>query len=218
MIRRSMEQIYYDINKEDKMKVNIVDYSKNGEETIAQASGICYGKPDKDISRITRLKKHKHLATMRFAHAVILVENISRSCQNQLVRSKHLDFLVESQRYVNQSDRGFVMPECTDIAKDMINQHVKSSHDLYYDLVQSGMAKEDARAVLPLNTMTSMYVAGNIQAWMDYLYLRVSKHAQEEIRLVSISIWAILMSVYPAVFTDLVFDNKTFEEWGDYEN
>ncbi len=197
------------------MKVELIDHSKYAETTIAQAAGLCYGKPDKDVSRIKRLKQHSHLATMRFAHAVFKVTDISRACQNQIVRSKHLDFLVESQRYVDQSDRGFVMP------KSLLSQHeieafedaVDTANNTYKYLIDSGIPKEDARAVLPANTMTSMYVSGNFQAWLDFLKLRVSKHAQGEVQQVAVWIWATLAVSFPLVFKDLKFDDKGLTEW-----
>ena len=195
------------------MKISLIDYSKNGQETIAQAAGLCYGKPDKDTSRIKRLKEHKHLATMRFAHAVIKVEDISIACQNQMVRSKHLDFLVESKRYVDASDRGFVMPYVDATAHSLIDQAYVDALETYRDLIELGVPKEDARSILPANTMTSMYIAGNLQAWMDMFKLRVSKHAQKEIRDVALGCWGLLIEVYPLVFSDLTYEDKTYKEW-----
>ena len=195
------------------MEVTIIDYSKNGETTIAQAAGLCYGKSNKDVSRIKRLKEHKHLATMRFAHAVIKVEDISVACQNQMVRSKHLDFLVESKRYVDASDRGFVTPDVSYEAECVIDQAYIDARETYIELLEMGVSKEDARSILPANTMTSMYIAGNLQAWMDMFKLRVSKHAQKEIRDVAINSWGLLIEVYPLVFSDLIFEDKNYKEW-----
>jgi len=196
------------------MLTTLIDYSKNGETTVAQAAGICYGQPNKDVSRIKRLKQHKHLATMRFAHAVIKVEGISIACQNQMVRSKHLDFLVESKRYVDASNVGFVYPEgLPEEAYPLIDDAVSMANDTYRDLLELGVKKEDARSVLPANTITSMYIAGNTQAWMDMFKLRVSKHAQAEIREVAIRCWELLIECYPLIFSDLEFEGKTYKEW-----
>lgn len=195
------------------MKVSLIDHSKHGEETIAQSAGLCYGKPNKDVTRIQRLKEHKHLATMRFAHVVLKVEDISIACHGQIVRSKHLDFLVESKRYVDASNRGFVMPEVSEEATTIINESYLSSLNSYTRLLELGVAKEDARSILPMNTMTSMYIAGNLQAWIDFLKLRVDTHAQKEVREVAIKAWAILIDIYPLVFSDLKFKDRTFKEW-----
>jgi thymidylate synthase (FAD) len=94
-----------------------------------------------------------------------------------------------------------------------IERHVIATNTLYEELVAKGVPKEDARAILPQNTMTSMYVAGNFQAWMDFLKLRVSKHAQREVRVIAISIWERLGFTFPLVFRDLVYEGMTFDEW-----
>ena len=196
------------------MIVELIDHSCKAEETIAQSAGVCYGKPDKDTKRIARLKQHKHLATFRFAHAVFKVSDISRACQNQFVRSKHLDFLVESQRYVKQTNRGFVYPpSLSPEQQEEVKLHINHTNRLYQRLLVDGVSKEDARSVLPQNSMTTMYVAGNFQAWMDFLKLRVSTHAQQEIRTVAIYIWSTLAVNFPLVFKDIEFEAKSLQEW-----
>lgn len=196
------------------MKVELIDHSKNAEETIAQGAGMCYGQPDKDVSRITRLKQHGHLATFRFAHAVFKVEDISRACQNQIVRHKHLDFLVESQRYVDQTDRGFVMPDISDCDQALVSRVLYETEEIYTQLINGGVSKEDARAILPANTMTSMYIAGNFQAWSDALNLRVDSHAQKEIRTVFLHVWNRLNFNFPLAFPkNEVRNGKIMEEW-----
>lgn len=195
------------------MTVELIDYSKNAQETIAKGAGVCYGNDNRDISRIKRLKQHKHLATFRMAFAVFKISDISRVCQNQIVRSSHSNFLVESQRYVSQENRGFVMPDVDNKSKKEIEVFVEASRKLYERLLAKGISKEDARSILPLNTMTSMYVSGNFQAWNDFLNLRVSKHAQKEIRTVAIYVWSTLAVNFPAVFADMKFGGKSLSEW-----
>ena len=117
------------------MKVELIDHSEHAEATIARSAGICFGKDDSDGKRVGRIKKSGHLAVMRFAHAVFKITDISRACQNQLVRSKHLDFLVESQRYVDQSDRGFVMPKGMGmLAEELVERIVEDADNTYNDL------------------------------------------------------------------------------------
>ena len=196
------------------MTVELIDHSCKAEETIAQSAGICYGNDNKNTGRIVRLKQHKHLATFRFAHAVFKISDISRACQNQFVRSKHLDFLVESQRYVKQTSRGFVYPpSLPDKLRKEVQEHVNHTNRLYQRLLVDGVSKEDARSILPQNSMTTMYVAGNFQAWIDFLKLRVSKHAQSEIRQVAIYIWSTLAVNFPLVFDDIEFEDERLSVW-----
>ncbi len=196
------------------MKIELIDSSRDAINTISRCAGVCYGKDNSSKKRIKNLKEHKHLATMRFAHAVFKVSDISIACQNQLVRSKHLDFLVESKRYVDASTRGFVYPSnISSLNKSKITKHINEARELYKALTFSGVTKENARSILPANTMTTACIAGNFQAWMDFLKLRVSKHAQYEIRHMAIEIWKQLASNFPEVFEDLILEDKDLTTW-----
>jgi len=81
-------------------------------------------------------------------------------------------------------------------------------------LLNLGMKKEDARAVLPANTSTKMYITGNLQGWNDAIKLRVSDHAQKEVRKMFIKIVKLLSEQYPQVFPDsLEYNGKSLNQW-----
>ena len=65
--------------------------------------------------------------------------------------------------------------------------HFRATMELYDNLRNSGMRKEDARAVLPNNIETYIVTSGFTDAWQHYFYLRTAKDAQEEIRLTAIA-------------------------------
>ena len=193
------------------MKVSLI--TSTPEYLVGESGKICYAtktieEGGKDITS-SLVHKHKHLAVLRFAFAVVEIENISIACQNQIVRSKHLDFLVQSKRYVDP-DRGgfdFIMPNNLEPEiQDWMTGHFEESLSLYGDLIMRGVKKEDARAVLPMNTSTKMRVAGNLQAWYDFFKLRLTSHAQEEIREVAKSIYDLLSDKYPQIFTQELFN------------
>lgn len=194
------------------MKIKLVRYTE--EMDIGESAKICYGTKKiedggKDITS-TLVHKHKHLAALRFAFASVSVEGISVACQNQVVRSKHLDFMVESKRYVNP-DKGsfsFIMPGDLDIhIQEKLQEHFDKSIELYKELVNDGLKKEDARSILPANTSTKMNIAGNLQAWNDFFKLRLSTHAQKEIRALANTIYDLLSEKFPQVFTDELKQN-----------
>ena len=179
------------------------------EKYISECAKICYatkGLEDggKDITH-TLVHGKGHLAALRFAYATFLVEDISVACQNQVVRSKHLDFMVQSKRYVDhkKGEFKFIMPEgLTDRAYGMLEHHWEDSLSMYQDLMNLGVKKEDARAVLPANTSTKMYITGNLQGFMSFFKLRLNSHAQKEIRKLANIMWDFMMVEYPQVFTD----------------
>ncbi len=185
------------------MKVTLVDHTTNPEQKIASYAAICYNADtgeDACARRITRLLDHGHLATLRFAYATFLVEGVSRVTSHQFVRSKHLDFLQESQRYVKQSDASFTYPEVNENLIQVYDRIYQDTQLAYNYLVSNGVKKEDARLVLPEASHTRFYVTGNFQAWNDFLKLRAEKHAQWEIREVAEEIGKQLATIAPTIF------------------
>lgn len=170
------------------MNVHLDFITPNAEVLIGKYAGECYNASTDEkacIKRATKCMEDGHLATLRFAHAVFHISGISRVCSHQLVRSKHLDFLQQSQRYVNQKDVEFTVPDALKATPQMEEQTKALYEDLlnaYNNLIKRGVKKEDARFVLPEATHTSLYVVGNLQAWKDFIKLRADKHAQWEIR------------------------------------
>jgi thymidylate synthase (FAD) len=113
--------------------------------------------------------------------------------------------MVQSKRYVDhkKGEFKFIMPEgLTDRAYGMLEHHWEDSLSMYQDLMNLGVKKEDARAVLPANTSTKMYITGNLQGFMSFFKLRLNSHAQKEIRKLANIMWDFMMVEYPQVFTD----------------
>lgn len=186
------------------MKVTLIQHTPNPEEHIGLLAGICYGKTDSSteqcIKRATHCVTKGHLSTLRFAHATFLIEDISRICSHQFVRSKHLDFLQRSQRYCNEEETNVVIPES--ISKYDVHDFVYNAQILYENLIKNGVKKEDARFILPQGTTTELLVVGNFQAWYDFIKLRSGKEVQWEIRAVAHEINRQLHSIAPNIFKD----------------
>jgi len=192
------------------MKVTLVQHTPNPEEHIGLLAGICYGKtgeqsPEQCIKRAYHCVTKGHLSTLRFAHATFLVEDISRICSHQFVRSKHLDFLQRSQRYCNEGEIESVMPDSIMSSKYHIDVWEIQNHAkwLYDKLIADGFKKEDARFILPQGTTTELLVVGNFQAWYDFIKLRSGKEVQWEIRAVAHEINRQLHGIAPNIFVEL---------------
>jgi thymidylate synthase (FAD) len=200
------------------MKVTLEDYNNRQEEMIATSAAICYNSKPKNLGMINIMKEHKHLATFRFAFAVIKIEDISTITAVQTLRTSFADMLDsdshlwESQRYVNQSEREFVVPECKYIEDDFdsaiveatfidINKHSKHS---YNHLLSLGVKKEDARYSLTRAITTDLYIAGNMQMWSQFLKLRTDKHAQWEVRALANEIALVLSEKFPRIMEDFM--------------
>ena len=66
--------------------------------------------------------------------------------------------------------------------REKLTQHFQASYELYAELLEKGVAKEEARIVLPLSLYTEFYWGVNARALMNFLRLRAEAHAQLEIR------------------------------------
>lgn len=125
----------------------------------------------------------------------ILFKNMSRTATHQLVRHRNA-ITQESQRYVNAKDATFTipLPNYDNTKKYSINlfdqeQKVTLSElaselmNIYPQLMQQGLRKEEARAYLPSNVNCGkLYMTFSLSNLQTFLNLRTDKHAQYEIR------------------------------------
>ncbi|OIR43165.1 FAD-dependent thymidylate synthase [Corynebacterium sp. NML120713] len=175
---------------------------------------------------LANIIKQAHGSVLEHATASFYITGVSRSFTHELVRHRHLSFSQLSQRFVDESDTGFVVPPAlreldavfspirfyeTMTTKETL-QWLAEGCTLNYSwfveaLEDEGLtrkqAREAARAVLPNMVETRIVVSGNLRAWREYLLRRLDPSADAEIREVSVLILEELMKVAPAVFQDV---------------
>lgn len=81
-----------------------------------------------------------------------------------------------------------VNPQAATPASSLISMTIANSYQAYKKLIEAGVAKEQARFILPLATTTRLYMTGTLRSWMHYLDLRVQDDVQKEHRDVALSI------------------------------
>jgi len=147
------------------------------------------------------LIKHKHWSPFEMASATIEVET-TRDIARQFLRHRSFSFQEFSQRYANPNDmeNSFVVREtrlqdtknrqnsieCDDdelaiawgAKQSMIIHEAKMA---YKWAIENGIAKEQARSVLPEgNTVSRLYANGTIRSWIHYVELRSANGTQKE--------------------------------------
>ena len=148
------------------------------------------------------LMKHKHWSPFEMASATIEVET-TRDIARQLLRHRSFSFQEFSQRYADPNDLNdtFVtrdarlqdpknrqnsveLDQDSMIAKQWRAKQEQIIHEAklaYKWAIQNGIAKEQARCVLPEgNTLSRLYVNGTIRSWIHYIALRSSNGTQLE--------------------------------------
>jgi thymidylate synthase (FAD) len=94
------------------------------------------------------------------------------------------------------SDETFGMPD-DDYIQDIYLTSVIASFRAYQALLNHGVCREQARAVLPLATFTQCMITASLQAWFHFWKLRSDSHAQKEIQLYAGFVNDAMSELYP---------------------
>lgn len=169
-----------------------------------------------DVERLLKyLIKHKHWSPFEMASMCVEIET-TRAIGAQILRHRSFSFQEFSQRYavatettvpqIRKQDESNRQNSTDDIAQatseyytQRIEDHFKNSMELYESMLHAGVAKECARAVLPLNTNTRMYMSGTIRSWLHYIDLRGDNGTQREHMSIARSIGNILADELPTI-------------------
>ena len=85
----------------------------------------------------------------------------------------------------------------------MVDAAQRACIKTYETLIASGIAKECARMVLPLNTTSIIYMTGTLRSWIHYVQIRNTKDTQKEHRDIASSVNSLLKKEFPATFAAL---------------
>ena len=164
------------------------------------------------------LIKHKHWSPFEMASMCVEIHT-TRAIAPQILRHRSFSFQEFSQRYAIPTDTfATVLPdlrrqdeknrqnsiddlpeETQEYYKQRIDDHFRESVNLYESLLHSDVAKECARSVLPLNTVSRLYMSGTIRSWLHYCDLRCANGTQLEHQLIATNIQEILIEELPTI-------------------
>ena len=172
------------------------------EELLEHAGRVCYrstgaGTPKATARFIRRRIAEGHESIIEHASATFEIAGISRACSHQLVRHRLASYSQESQRYVDMSHPEWVIPPSVASnpeAMDVWERCMSQIGEAYRRLRALGVNKEDARFLLPNATATRIVMTANLRELLHIFRLRISPHAQWEIRQVCVRM---LEAVYP---------------------
>ena len=217
------------------MKVTLLNVTPNAEDHIvevARVSSSRKNKKDKPEGLLSYLVRHKHWSPFEHSYATFEIET-SKAIGIQLIRHRSFSFQEFSQRYqdVNKAGDSMFEPielraQCEDNrqsstevidpeigfenfkgkASEVIKTHLFRSEFLYNQLLEAGVAREQARMILPLATTTKIHMTGSIRSWIHFLKLRDDDHAQKEIQLVAKEIKSIFIQEFPIISKALGYE------------
>ena len=212
------------------MKVKLIAHTPDPEKVIATAAKLCYSSsdidslmegltPEKTETFLDMLFNLGHESPIEHVAFTFAIEGISRACSHQLVRHRIASYSQKSQRYVDETDFDYVIPEniknCPGalMAYEYLMASIQVDYEtirgcLIEDFINQGMdqkaaekkANEDARMVLPNACQTSIIVTMNVRSLFNFFKLRCCNRAQWEIRELAIEMYKLCLEVAPNLF------------------
>ena len=182
---------------------------------------------NEDNPEVTKLLKylikHKHWSPFEMASMCLEIRT-TRAIAAQILRHRSFSFQEFSQRYAPAMELELPKLRRQDVKNrqnsiddldsidamfltSKIEQHYNEAQDLYQQLLDKGVAKECARAVLPLNTTTRLYMSGTIRSWLHYIDLRSWHGTQWEHTQIALNALDILKEQLPTI-ADAMWPNE----------
>ena len=204
------------------MTVELVSVTPDAENHMAYVDRVSNPK-NQDNEKISGLLayciKHGHWSV--FEQAFMTVEiNTTRGLAAQILRHRSFTFQEFSQRYADSTmlSESIATPQLRrqdtknrqnsiDDVDDYTTQrfeikmrsHFEQAIELYKEMLDSGIAKECARFVLPLATPTRLYMTGSVRSWIHYVDLRSAHGTQKEHMDVAEEVRSIFNEQFPVV-------------------
>lgn len=195
-----------------------VSFSKESSWAVgypADDGGNGYKLYDRDVKLINYLARHKHHSPFNHAFLSFRVK-APIFVARQLVKHKFMPWNEVSRRYVDEEPefyfpdywrakaenvkQGSSEEECVDAKYTYPDDGVDAALLHYNALLEAGVCAEQARMVLPQNTMTEWYWSGTLGAFLDMLVLRLDNHTQKETRDVAQLIANDVKLLFPASY------------------
>jgi thymidylate synthase (FAD) len=172
---------------------------------------------------IKYLIKHAHWSPLEMVSACLEIDT-TRDIAHQIVRHRSFSFQEFSQRYANPEDMGdqFVIREARlqdeknrqnsidlDLESDghkilqgtwknKQQQVIDAAKEAYDWAIANGIAKEQARAVLPEGcTKTRLYMNGTLRSWVHYIELRGANGTQKEHMEIAHACAKVIAEIFP---------------------
>ena len=202
------------------------DFNESALDLVAYCARV--SNPDNQNNKETSeklvkyLMKHKHWSPLEMVSACLEIET-TRDIARQILRHRSFSFQEFSQRYADPTkDLDFELREArlqdpknrqNSIALDMSDEYegglqdrwcqmqervINESKLAYNWAINNGIAKEQARAVLPEgNTVSRMYVNGTLRSWVHYIELRGANGTQQEHIEIAHAVAKVISDIFP---------------------
>jgi len=209
------------------MNVKLISYSqgadgKNLLDQVAYAARVSnpanQNNTDTSEKLVRYLINNQHWSPLEMV-SVCLEIDTTRDIARQILRHRSFSFQEFSQRYADASQLGFELREArlqdtknrqNSIATDNLALQalweeqqrfiIASAKSAYKWALDNGIAKEQARAILPEgNTKSRMYMNGTLRSWVHYIQLRSANGTQKEHQEIAVACAKAIEPIFPMI-------------------
>lgn len=200
----------------------VIEEIETAEDFVAYAARV--SNPANQANTLTTGKLLKYLITnehwspLEMVHVVMQIDT-TRDIARQILRHRSFSFQEFSQRYADAREMSFTTREArlqdpknrqnsiwtddSELSSTWQAYQIKVQHESIraYDwAIHNGIAKEQARAVLPEGmTNSRVYMAGTLRSWIHYCLLRRENGTQKEHRQIALDALDILIQQFPSI-------------------
>lgn len=209
------------------MQVKLISYTRGADgknllEQVAFAARVSnpanQNNNETSEKLVRYLIKNQHWSPLEMV-SVCLEINSTRDIARQILRHRSFSFQEFSQRYADASQLGFEMKEAR--MQDLKNRQnsvttdnldlqswweerqkrvLKECQEAYQWALNSGIAKEQARAVLPEGmTGSRLYMNGTLRSWVHYIQLRSANGTQKEHQDIALACADAIEPIFPMI-------------------
>jgi thymidylate synthase (FAD) len=211
--------------------VKIVWVTPFGDDLIAKMARVSNPANEDNTETAPRLInyliKHNHWSPFEMVNMCVELET-TRAISAQIIRHRSFSFQEFSQRYADayatviphlrRQDFKNRQNSIDDMSANevagyyrRISQLFEDAEHLYKEMVSAGVAKECSRAVLPMNTVTRLFMNGSVRSWIHYLQLRTDPSTQLEHRELALDIKDVFVKQFPQTAAAAGFNPSRWE-------
>ena len=193
----------------------LISITPDAENVILYCARVSSDQSNTDVGLIKYLIRNNHWSPFEMAHAVFEIET-SRAIAVQILRHRSFAFQEFSQRYskVSGFDRFQARAQAEKNRQSSTDTLPQEKVILFHDLqaavqnycltaydtaLDAGVAREQARFLLPASALTKLYMAGSIRSWIHYFDVRCDEHTQLEHQLIAMDIRKKLAAHVPTI-------------------
>ena len=215
------------------MTVKLVSITPDAEQMmayIARVSNPSNQENEKYSGLLKYCIKHNHWSVFEQSTMTVEIET-TRAIAAQILRHRSFTFQEFSQRYADtnlleaiqlpelrrqdsknrQNSIDDLDPEVVEKLNKQMKTLFSSGQALYNRMIESGVAKECARMVLPLCTPTRIYMTGSCRSWIHYINLRSGHGTQKEHMVIAKAVKDVFVEQFPAVSEALEWEKESQE-------